>query len=681
MNARIVIAILGKELAETLRDKRTLMAMIGLPLLLYPTIILVMAQAVGVQRAKMERVTSRVAIAGDAAQEFHVWLGDIEKVVLRESDDPAGDLRAGRLDAVVYAPEDLSQLRSGNTAEVRIDYDSTEPKSQQAVQRVQEGLTAVAQGLLTERLEGAGLRPEFVVPLKVSEQNIASPEKRAGFMLGTLLPLLMIMMIGVGAFYPAVDLTAGEKERGTFETLLSTPVRKTEILCAKFLAVICLALLTGLLNLISMAATLGFSLSRAAEAGDGAGFSLAALQISPLGAAIMLLVLIPLTVFIGAAMMSIAIFARDFKEANNYVAPFFLVITIPGALAGMPGVELTRATACIPITNVALLFRELLTQKASAGLTFIVFMSMTTYAMLTLLAAIRLFQSEDVVLSQEKGIPLSLKRSQFQPRSSPTAGLSLTLFGLCLLLFYYYNVYVQPTTLLGAVFIPQWGLLLLPTVLVLAYVRIDLRSALSLRPFAWPALPAMFLIWLGMLVLVNAYGQWQGEWLPLPESYEGAMADLFATGGSAWRTTILVLGVALTPAICEEVLFRGAVLSGLRTALSPWVTVLLVAVMFGLMHITVSSIIPTAMLGVAMTYIVMRSGSIYLAMLFHLLNNSAAIVLNNPNVNARLSDWLAGQGITAAAATGWALAAAVVCATAGLVLLEITARRSPPPRQ
>jgi sodium transport system permease protein len=290
-------------------------------------------------------------------------------------------------------------------------------------------------------------------------------------------------------------------------------------------------------------------------------------------------------------------------------------------------------------------------------------------------AAVKLFNSEEVVLNQEKGIPLSLRRAQFQPRKAPTAGLSLTLFGVCLLLLFYIGTWVQQRELISGIFISQWGLFLLPVVLVLLYVRVDLRSALSLRPFRWATLPAMSLIWIGMLVLVNLYAQWQQEYVPVPESYEGMMRDLFRTDGSVTRATVLLLAVALSPAICEEVLFRGAILSGLRTAFSPLIAVLITGVLFGLMHLSVSSILPTAMLGVAMGYIVVRSGSIYPAMLFHLLNNSAAVVLNDRNVKERFDGWMIERSIEAQTLVTWLIPAAIVALVAGVGVMELTSRK------
>ena len=674
MSYTIVRVILVKELAETLRDKRTLMAMIGIPLLLYPAMILILGQGFSIQREKLAQSDSRVAVIGDSAERVRQWIEPLDRVKIVSSSDPASDLRRGELHALVQSPADLAGIEEGGSAAVRIEFDSTEPRSRQAMERVQKRLNEVADRLRDQRLERAGLPRDFAQPLQVQPQDAAPPEKRAGFFIGTLLPLLMIVMIGVGAFYPAVDLTAGEKERGTFETLLSTPVRRTEIVCAKFLAVLCLALLTGLLNLVSMGATIGFQLAQASQfGGEAEGLSLAALHLSWRTIAMMVAVLIPLAVFIGAAMMSIAIFARDFKEANNYVAPFFLVIMIPGALAGLPGVELTRTTACIPITNVALLFRELLTQKANIELGFLVLMSTAAYAMLTLVAAVKLFQSEDIVLSQEKGFPLSLRRSQFPPRGQPTAGLSLALFAFCLLLLFYVGSYFQQRDIISGILIHQWLLLLVPVLLVLWFVRVDLRSALSLRRFPWLALPATGLLWAGTLVWILQVSLWQRQFLPSPEIFVEQISRAFQVDG--WgEALIVIVAIGLSPAICEEVLFRGALLSGLRTRLSPATAVLAVALLFSLSHLMVPRLLPTFILGLAITYLVYRSRSIYPGMLFHLLNNVFPIIVINQAVPEKAMEFLETiehEGHFPM----WLLLAALACAAMGVAIMEFSARR------
>ena len=192
------------------------------------------------------------------------------------------DLEAGELDAVVMAPEGFAAtLASGGTAEVKIAYDAAEVLSREASDRIESALIKARDALVQERIEAEGLVETFAKPLILKWENVAQPGKATGSILGMILPLLMVVMLGVGAFYPAIDLTAGEKERGTFETLLSTPTSKTEIVFGKFFAVFALSMLAGLLNLASMMATLGFQLSQIMSVARREDFTMDITEIPP----------------------------------------------------------------------------------------------------------------------------------------------------------------------------------------------------------------------------------------------------------------------------------------------------------------------------------------------------------------------------------------------------------------
>lgn len=665
MKLRTVHAILRKELLETLRDKRTLIAMVGIPLLLYPALILVMAQALTVQQSKIKEAESRVAVSAGEAEEVRECVEAIPKVRIVHSREPGEALRAGELDAVVVAEAGTHDALTGTgSAEVRVQYDSTEVESQEALRRIKKGLRAESDRLLQQRLKRIGKEREFAEPIKIVEQNVAPPKKQAGHIVGMVLPMVMIMMLGVGAFYPAVDLTAGEKERGTFETLLSTPTSKTEIVCGKFLTVFCISIITALLNLGSMTLSLQMTTNLP-------------VQITPLDVGLILLILVPLAFFICSVMMSIALFARTFKEAQNYVTPFYIFIMLPAMVAALPGMKLSPGTVFVPITNVALLFRDLLTEKTGVEAVFSVFLSTAVYALLALVVAVWLFQREEVILSEEKGFPLTLRRSAFVPRKAATLGLSLMLFALTLLLLFYVGTYVQSRNMIRGLLITEWGLILLPAVLILWYVRVDLRESLRCKGPPLAAVPATVLIAAGTCVLVVQISVWQSRVLPIPDEMTEAMKNMFVYDGTVRGLMILLLATAVSPAICEEVLFRGAILSGVRSRLSAGMSILVVAVLFGLFHVSVYRLLATGLLGAAITYVVLRAGSIYVGMLFHFLHNATVVLASTGNVPGPIRAFLEAEQVDAKGFPAWVLLSALAVLVAGIVLMEMT-RREPP---
>lgn len=664
MRFRIAIIIFRKELVDMLRDKRTLAAMIGLPLLLYPALFIFGSQAALMQQGRILDAQSPIAIVAHDAELLEEWLSRDSRLVVRESSDPTADLALRRLHAIIRADDNFEkQVRGGGTGKVRVEYDASESASQEAARRVVETLEKRFDSLLVERLQRMGLSQEFANPLEVGKVNIAPSTKTTGALLGMLTPLVMILMLGVGAFYPAIDLTAGEKERGTFETLLSTPARSMEILVGKFLAVFSLAIITGLVNLGSMTATLAFQLTQLEdEIGE---FSL---RIPPENVLLLLVALVPLAFFVSAVMMTIAVMARSFREAQSLLTPFLILLLFPAALAAVPGTRLTTATQFAPVANIALLFKDLMTDQANLQAAAMVLLSTSIYALLALALASRVFRREDVVLSVEVGIPLTWRRSDLAPRELPTPGIALFTFAACLLLLFYLGTYLQGTYALLGVGLTQWLLFLLPTLLILWFVRVDLKAALGLRMPSATAWAGTIVIALGWVVISLQLSVWQQRILPMPPELADEMKRLLRLEESSVLLLLLVL--AFSPAICEEALFRGALLSGLRKHLPPWALLPCVGAAFGVMHLSVHRMAITGVSGVVLTYLAWRCRSIFPAVLAHFIINASAVLIQTGYVPPAIKSMTAKAIDQELGFPVWILLAAAVGFAAGVVLLE-----------
>lgn len=675
MNFRTVKTIFKKEMLDTIRDKRTLVMMIGVPVLLYPVLLIVGLQGALLQHAHLDETRSRVAVvAGEEAETVRAWLADTEMIEIVEAADPEAALTAGDLDAIVSVPGPVTRaLETGKSVAVEIRFDTTEFTSMDASNRVRDALDKQADALLDVRLKSMDLARDYIEPLNIEKTNVAPPAKTTGNALGTVLPVLMVVMLALGAFYPAVDVTAGEKERGTFETLLSTPTSKLEIVTGKFLTVFLLAMTTGLLNLGSMAATFAFMASQLQTVlGDQVQFEI---SFPPFAIPVLLVILVPLAFFISAVMMAIAVMARSFKEAQNYVTPFFLVITMPALFASMPGIELNATTQFIPIANVILLFRDMMTGKADYEMAFAVFISTAAFAGLALQFAAWLFQREEVVLSEEKGFPLTFRRSEFRPRAALTPAMALGLFTIMLIMLFYLGSTVQQWRLLPGLLITEWLLLLAPVLLLLWYTKVNFRSALNLRPLPWWGVLSSLVIGAASIVLVIQLSHLFNKVMPMPEAMEEAMAGLFTIDGSIPQLLFLLFVVALTPAICEEVLFRGVILSGLRTRLGLASSAVLVGVLFGLFHIDIFRIPPIIVLGTVLTYLTLRTGSIFAGVLVHLMNNGFAILIATGFFPAAIGEILQLESFEARGLPGGVLIVAGIVFIAGIAFLEFATRR------
>jgi sodium transport system permease protein len=676
MQLKIVAIIFRKEILDMLRDKRTLVAMLGIPIVLYPLLFIVGSQAFMVQQSRVDETASVVAIAHDTSNTVYDWLRAVEMVRVAPSNDPESDLLAGKVDAVIAIDGAVEEiLSSGETLPIEIRYDESEGSSREAMRRLVTALNDRYDVLLDTRLETINIEKAYVDPLDIKRKNVAPPSKTTGMLLGSLMPLIMIVMVGVGAFYPAIDLTAGEKERGTFETLLSTPTRTIEIVYGKFLAVFALALLTGLLNLVSMILTLYVQLNQLQQEMD-----FIVLRIDPTSIFAFTIVMIPLAFLISAVMMSVAVLARGFREGQNMLTPFLMGLLFPAGLAAIPDMRLTATTQFIPIANVALLFKDLMTDRGTLQDIFAVLMSTIAYALLALLLASRIFQREEVILNEERGIPNPFKRDNFKPSNVPTSGMVVFLFSICMLMFFYGGTPLQTAFGIHGVYLNLWLFFLLPTVLLLIGTRVRLTTALNIRTPSPLALPAVLLICAGWIIIVLQLGAWHDSILPMPQAMIDTMNDIMD-----WQTTpflLLLFAVAISPAICEEFLFRGAILSGLRGKMPVWILLPLIGILFGAAHVSVYKFLVTSASGIVLTYLVWRSGSIFTSVLAHAIINAGLIFVQigleqNKYLPDNLIAFMQNTIIEQDQFPIWTLGVAATSLAAGVAIIEFTHRRSP----
>jgi len=357
------------------------------------------------------------------------------------------------------------------------------------------------------------------------------------------------------------------------------------------------------------------------------------------------------------------------------VTPFFIAIILPACVASIPEIGLNATTQLIPITNVALLFRDLLMGTVPLDMVFVVFLSTAVYAMLALLVATWIFQREDVILSEERGLPLTVRRSEFKPSVAPTPGTALGIFAVVMLLFFYVGMYAQSVNIHTGLLITEFGVILLPVLLILWFVRVDIRNTLSLRMPSIGTIVASIIAAPACLLLVMQFAVLQNKVLPQPEGFEFLMEQLFGMGDSSWGLLALILLIGMSPAICEEALFRGVLLSGLRNKLPAWGTVLAVGLLFGAFHLSIYRFVPTATIGILLTYLVLRSGSILPGVIGHFVSNSISVLLATERLPSGVIEYVKADNFEQTGFPGWCIALAVVVVLGAVVLVEYSERR------
>ena len=624
--ARAVRVIASKELRETLRDRKTLIMTVLVPLVVYPLVFLGISQATLVQQGQIEAEAMTVGIAGGPAPaQLAEALRGIENTEVRE----VADARRALAERAVLAAVDVGDhaieaLGAFDRAELHVLFDGSDDRSREAERRVRAAIDGLADDIRQQRLDSLGIRAEAVEPVLVISENTAPPARQGGWLLGQILPMLVSFLMIGAAFYPAIDLTAGEKERGTLQTLLTAPISPLAIVFGKFVAVVALALMTGVLNVASMTLVVA-SIPLPEELAGQMSFQLDAAVLL-----LLVLCLLLLGMMLGAVMMAVAVTARSFKEAQNYLTPLYLACIFPLAIAGLPGVGLTPLVAALPLVNLAVAMRELLVGTLPVDLFLVVVLSTTAWIALALVLAARVFRNEAVMLGDAGVRALFQRRLPGSLRPPvPTVGEAVTLLGVVLLLLFYGSVALAGAPVLVIVHATQWGLLLLPTVAVVRLLRLDARVTFALRrPPTW-ALSAAVLLGGGLWYAAHlALGALVDGGFPAPGPHFDALFEaLGALAREPLTAVLLFAGVAVAPAICEELLFRGVVLQSLRRSVGAPTAVLLTAALFGLFHLNLAQLPTTVVVGLVLGGLVVLSGSIWPAMLLHALHNGVAVAV------------------------------------------------------
>ena len=632
MRPVIVLHIFRKDLVETLRDRRTVVMAFVVPALVYPLLFTLLGSVATDKRGELERTRARVATWGPVPESsLHAVEQQARADVVDRRDPPPADPEAEARRLVASKKVHVVLLtRSGASSAsipIRVLSDSTNVDSDAMERRVSRALTDHGAELLRQRMTALGQDASAARPLEIREEDLADAARRGASFAAALLPYLLLVLVATSGFYAALDLTAGEKERGTLQTLLTAPVRSVEIVAGKYLAVLALTLAATVCNLGSIALTL----SRATAAMEtGAHFSLG---LSSAGA--IFLTVLPAALLIVALLMANGVLARSYREGQSYLMPFLLLVMLAGFASFLPGAELSAGTALVPLLNVTLLVHDILIGKAGATQVMVVWAVSLAWAVLGILLAARVFQTEQVLLSGEKPW-----RDVFSPgvRSGRglTPGNALAFAAVLLVLTFYGSALVERRGGVAAlILVSQVGFFLVPSLLWCRLFRVPLVDTLQLR---WPSARG----WLATVLL--AAGGWSVGavvWeqllrFPGARAYSDWLGELLGKQGRLGLGTALVL-VALLPAVAEEVTFRGVVLAGLRRSGSRWIAVVGSALVFGLFHINPYHVVAAFAVGLLLGWVALESGSILPGILIHLANNGAQVLLDRvPGLADRL---------------------------------------------
>ena len=537
-------------------------------------------------------------------------------------------------------------------------HNSADEKSQIAYSRVSDALRTWEQRILQDELQVGGLSADLPSPVDADVLDLANQAQLSANVWSKLFPALVVIMALTGAFYPAIDVVAGEKERGTMETLLISPASRTEIVLGKFLTVMLFSVSTALLNLLSLGGTGKYMVSLAG-AGRGVASRLGDLSLPPVSSlAWVLIMLVPLAALFSALCLALATFARSNKEGQYYLTPVLMVTMGLTVFCLSPGVELEPFYSIMPVMGPALLLKELLRSSGNPGeLTLFaipVLLASVGYAALALWWAIDQFGREDVLFREAERFELRLWLAHLFRVKEPTPSFAEAMFcfvAIMLLQFGALKVMqeplqnvsaeARPMVLMQLLMIQQLVIIATPALMMGAMLTSSLRATFRLR---WPRLAELAAAAILPLVLhplaLALAGLLQGFFPPLPPAIVETLGSMADASQPLW---LLLLAFAAAPAVCEELAFRGFILSGFARGGRIYIAMVFSSLAFGIMHLIPQQVFNASLLGLVLGLMAIRSRSLVPGIVFHFEFNGLEVLRNRYGANLPTGgvwDWL-----------------------------------------
>ena len=648
MSTKILKTLVKKEMLDVLRDKKTVFIMLVIPIILYPLIFIGALQLVAFVSSSMEKNNYKIVVAAEdegrflhRLEEFRLDGSKIAENGVQASDDAAVAteeeeeqsyeitiIDAGSITDYETAlnDEEIDAYVSGKLQDGKMQYDvyylSSANNSSYAAGVIIDVLDALREDLSKQMIAEEGMDVQAVLePIAYARQDIASSEQSIGSIMGSILPFMLVISLLMGTMYPAIDTTAGERERGTLETILTLPVTNRQLIVSKFITVAVIGIVSALLNILSMGAIACYMYKMMDMQTDMGSFDLTKFIPAIL---VCMLAVFAFSLFISAVAMCVTSFAKSYKEANNYITPLMLVVMFVGYVGFIPNIELTQSMAMVPVANICLLVKNMLLFKVDYAVIAIVLLSNVAYAVIAILFLSKIYDSEAILFSDGKaGLQLFEKRSNLKKGGVPTVSDVWFVVAVTMLLVLYAGSMLQIRYGLMGVFGTQLILLAVPLFLVI-YTKRDVKETYGFSG----ARAADYLG--GAVLIVGAYLVnlviAVGLTSLFPES-AGNVETVFEDIMSGNVLAVFAV-IALTPAVCEEMLFRGVILHSLRDKYRASSAIAITAALFGLYHMSLVKFIPTGLLGLLLCLVVWKTDSIYPAMLMHFINNAISVFVS-----------------------------------------------------
>ena len=623
MRSKIVKQIFKKEMLDIIRDKKTLFMMIVLPLILYPVLMIGMTSFMSMSMNQMQQEDINIAFSSIPDSALVSILEkdnkDEGKVNIIKSENKEKDLEDNKIDAYVEIED------KNNTQNYKIYTNSSKDNSMKASSRIEKSLEEYKRNIVESKVSDQGLNVHDVLePLSYEEVEVAKTEEIAGQLLGQILPMILIVGVLLGAIYPAIDVMAGEKERGTLETLFTLPITNLELVMGKYLAVSVCAILTAILNIVSILFTMIYLITSAGMS-DAIGINISSLNSLILPGIITMICIGLFSMVVSAISMCVCSLAKSFKDAQNYITPVMLIIMIPSYVYMVPNINLDSFTAAIPVVNISLLIKSVLTFNSDINLIAVVFISNFAFVILSVLLLSKMFNSEEILFGSGKSFSFLEKRSNIKKGTMPSVSDGGILYAIGLVLLIYVGTTLQMKFKMVGLGLTQVMIIAMP-ILFAIYIKTDFKKTFSLKLPSIKNVLGGIVLWAGVYILMQIIIQIILHLFPQNMEVVEALNDSIINKDNFIMNLFVV---ALMPAICEEMFFRGFIYTSFKGKNSCKAAIICSGILFGFMHMDFIRIIPTSILGIAFAYCVYKSGSIFVPMILHFINNALSVVVGN----------------------------------------------------
>ncbi|KID57553.1 sodium ABC transporter permease [Pseudoalteromonas luteoviolacea] len=395
-----------KEVKELLRDRKTLFFVIALPIVIFPILFALLGFLASKTTFEAEQKVHTYYLANaDLFPEFAQMLFYHKSFKPYEGDEQFDSIdalkaavKAGKIDVGIEIPKQQDKQVSVSPEQAVWHVVFNDAQSINFVyKRLEKLINKYAAGIRSATLEALGApkahHSAILKPITITKVDTADIRENYGEKLGALIPYMLIPLVLMGASYPAIDLGAGEKERGTLETLLLTPVTRTQLVLGKFLTILASSIACALVTVSSMAIWISIA------GGIGVLDTIKDAFSSVTFADFMLIfaLLLPVAVMLSSLVLAISIYARSFKEAQNYMGPLSMLVFVPIVVSVMPNMSLNTTTAWIPITNVSLAIKEIIKGTVDYSAVMMIFVASALLAGALLMFCIRWFSKESVL--------------------------------------------------------------------------------------------------------------------------------------------------------------------------------------------------------------------------------------------------------------------------------------------